>query len=146
MQPISKHKEKEENMKRIKIVLALLACAIMAQAGEYAYLVFVNTAGTTTALSVSNMTLSVSSSELTVTNADGSQVFTLTDLAAMQFSKDGNITALENVLNGEQPVEAFTVTGVGVGRFDNLREAAGRLPAGTYVIKQGSSAQTVIIR
>ena len=146
MQPISKHKEKEENMRRIRIVMALLACTIMAQAGEYAYLVFVNTAGTTTALSVTNMTLSVSSSELTVTNADGSQVFTLTDLATMQFSKDGSITALENVLNGEQPVEAFTVTGVEVGRFDNLREAAGRLPAGTYVIKQGSSAQTVIIR
>ena len=146
MQPISKHKEKEENMKRIRIVMALLACTIMAQAGEYAYLVFVNTAGTTTALSVTNMTLSVSSSELTVTNADGSQVFTLTDLAAMQFSKDGSITALENVLNGEQPVEAFSVTGIGVGRFDNLREAAGRLPAGTYVIKQGRSAQTVIIR
>ena len=146
MQPISKHKEKEENMRRIRTVVALLACAIMVQAGEYAYLVFVNTAGTTTALSVTNMTLSVSSSELTVTNSDGSQVFTLTDLAAMQFSKDGSVTALENVLNGEQPVEAFTVTGIGVGTFDNLREAAGRLPAGTYVIKQGSSAQTVIIR
>lgn len=133
-------------MRRIRTVVALLACTIMAQAGEYAYLVFVNTAGTTTALSVTNMTLSVSSSELTVTNSDGSQAFTLTDLAAMQFSKDGSVTALENVLNGEQPVEAFTVTGIGVGRFDNLREAAGRLPAGTYVIKQGNSAQTVIIR
>ena len=133
-------------MKKIGLLLVTVVCAVMAQAADYPYLVFTNTAGTNTALSVSNMTLTVNGSELTVTNAEGTQAFTLTDLAAMQFSQDGSVTAIENVLDGEKSVDVYSVTGVGLGSFSNLHEAAGVLPTGAYVIKQGVSTQTVVVK
>ena len=133
-------------MKKILILLVAVVCAVMAQAADYPYLVFTNTAGTTTALSVSNMTLTVNGSELSVTNAEGTQAFTLTDLAAMQFSQDGSVTAIENVLDGEKSVDVYSVTGVGLGSFSNLHEAAGVLPTGAYVMKQGGKSQTVVVR
>ena len=133
-------------MKKIGLLLVAVVCAVMAQAADYPYLVFTNTAGTTTALSVSNMTLTVNGSELSVTNAEGTQAFTLTDLAAMQFSQDGSVTAIENVLDGEKSVDVYSVTGVGLGSFSNLHEAAGVLPTGAYVMKQGGKSQTVVVR
>ena len=133
-------------MKKILVLAVTVVCAVIAQAVDYPYLVFTNTAGTTTSLSVSNMTLTVNGSELSVTNAEGTQAFTLTDLAEMLFSQDGSVTAIENVLDGEKSVDVYSVTGVGLGSFSNLREAAGVLPTGAYVIKQGGKSQTVVVR
>lgn len=133
-------------MKKILVLVVAVVCAGIAQAVDYPYLVFTNTAGTTTALTVSNMTLSVSGSELSVTNAEGTQAFTLTDLAEMQFSQDGRVTAIENVLDGEKSVDVYSVTGVGLGSYGSLYEAAGVLPTGAYVIKQGGKSQTIVVR
>ena len=134
-------------MKKILVLAVTVVCAVIAQAADYPYLVFTNTAGTTTSLSVSNMTLTVNGSELTVTNAEGTQAFTLTDLAAMQFSKDGNTTtAIENVLEADRAVEVFSVTGVQLGSFGSLIEAVRGLSAGAYVVKQGVSTQTVVVK
>lgn len=133
-------------MRKVGMVILWLACAVIAEAADYPYLVFTNTAGTTTALTVSNMTLTVNGSELTVTNAEGTQAFTLTDLAAMQFSKDGSVTAIENVLDAEKAVDVYSVTGVGLGSFGSLYEAAVVLPTGAYVIKQGGKSQTIVVR
>ena len=133
-------------MKKILVLAVTVVCAVMAQAADYPYLVFTNTAGTTTSLSVSNMTLTVNGSELTVTNAEGTQAFTLTDLAAMQFSQDGSVTAIENVIDGEKAVDVYSVTGVGLGSYGSLYEAAGVLPTGAYVMRQGGKSQTVVVR
>ena len=133
-------------MKKILVLAVTVVCAGIAQAADYQYLVFTNTAGTTTALTVSNMTLTVNGSELSVTNSEGTQAFTLTDLASMQFSKDGEVTAIENVIDGEKTVDVYSVTGVGLGSYGSLYEAAGVLPTGAYVIKQGGKAQTVVVR
>ena len=133
-------------MKKILVLVVAVFCAGIAEAADYPYLVFTNTAGTTTALTVNNMTLTVNGSELTVTNAEGTQAFTLTDLAAMQFSQDGSITAIENVLYAEKAVDVYSVTGVGLGSFGSLYEAAVVLPTGAYVIKQGGKSQTIVVR
>lgn len=134
-------------MKKILVLVVAVVCAGIAQAADYPYLVFTNTAGTTTSLSVSNMTLTVNGSELTVTNSEGTQAFTLTDLAAMQFrTESGEWAAVENVLDGEKSVDVYSVTGVGLGSFSNLHEAAGVLPTGAYVIRQGGKSQTVVVR
>ena len=133
-------------MKKIVIVLSVLACAVFAQASEYAYLVFTNTSGVNTVLSVSSMTMTVNGSELTITNAEGTQVFTLTDLASMQFSKDGSITALENVLDGDKPVEVYAVNGTSVGSFSSMLQAVKDLNAGIYIVKQGDKTQKVVVR
>ena len=130
------------------MVLALLVCAVMAQAGEYAYLVFVNQQNDTTALSVTDMTLSVNENSLTVTNAAGTVNFTLTDLQFMQFmTEEGQMAMrLDNVLDANAPIDVYTILGIKVGHYNSLLEAAGVLGRGSYVITNGKNSQTIILQ
>ena len=133
-------------MRKIFLVLAV-CCAMMAQAATYSYLVFTNTSGTTTAFEVGNLTLTVSGSNLQVTNDEGTVNLVLTELAAMQFSTSADsITAIENVLDGDQPVQVFSVSGVSLGSFSSLVEAAQHLNAGAYIISNGKKSQTIVIK
>ena len=116
-----------------------------AYASSYNYLVFTNTAGTTTAFSVNNLTLTVNGTELQITNANGTVQITLTALKSMQFSTDGT-TALENMLNADAPVQVFSISGSSIGTYTSLLDAAQNLNAGTYVITNGSASQTIIVK
>ena len=129
------------------ILMILLVCAGMVQAGEYAYLVFVNQQNDTTALSVTDMTLRVQDNSLSVTNADGTVSFTLTDLQFMQFmTEDGQMAMrLDNVLDANAPIDVYTILGVKVGHFSSLLEAAGVLGKGSYVITNGKTSVKVKI-
>lgn len=129
------------------ILMILLVCAGMVQAGEYAYLVFVNQQNDTTALSVTDMTLRVQDNSLSVTNADGTVSFTLTDLQFMQFmTEDGQMAMrLDNVLDANAPIDVYTILGVKVGHFSSLPEAAGVLGKGSYVITNGKTSVKVKI-
>lgn len=128
-----------------KIAMLLAVClAVTVQAGTYSYLAFTNTDGTTTAFSVSNLTLTVNGSNLKVTNDEGTVNMVLTDLATMQFTNEA--TAVENVLNGDQPVQVYSLSGVSMGTFGSMVEAAQQLGAGAYVITSGKNAQTIVVR
>ena len=133
-------------MRKILLMTAVALCAILAQAETYSYLVFTNTAGTTTAFSVPNLTLTVEGSNLQVKNDEGTVNLVLADLAAMQFSATGTLTAVENVLLGDEPVQIFSVSGVRIGSFGSLLEAAQQLSAGAYVISNGKNSQTIVVR
>jgi len=126
----------------------MIVCAVMAQAGEYAYLVFVNQNNDTTALSVTDMTLSVNDNSLSVTNAEGSVNFILTDLQFMQFmTEDGQMAMrLDNVLDANAPIDVYTILGVKVGHYNSLLEAAGVLGKGSYVITNGKNSQTIVLQ
>ena len=128
--------------------MVLLVCAGMAQAGEYAYLVFVNQNNDTTALSVTDMTLKVQENSLTVTNAAGTVNFTLTDLQFMQFmTEDGQMAmSIDNILDANAPIDVYTIMGVKVGHYNSLPEAAGVLGKGSYVITNGKNAQTILLQ
>lgn len=140
--------KKEVHMRKIGMVLALLVSAVMAQAGEYAYLVFVNQNNDTTALSVADMTLRVQDNSLSVTNAEGTVNFTLTDLQFMQFmTEDGQMAMrLDNVLDANAPIDVYTILGIKVGRYNSLLEAAGVLGKGSYVISNGKNAQKILLQ
>ena len=134
-------------MRKILLVV-LLVCAGMAQAGEYAYLVFTNTEGTKTALSVTDLKMTVNGAQLDVINTDGTVQFTLTELAAMQFSVDGkNLPeGMENVLDADAPIDVYTILGIKVGHYNSLLEAAGVLGKGSYVISNGRISQTIVVK
>ena len=134
-------------MKKI-ILMFLLVCAGMVQAGEYAYLVFVNQSNDTTALSITDMTLKVQENSLTVTNAEGTVNFTLTDLQFMQFmTEDGQMAMkVDKVLDANAPIDVYTILGVKVGHYNSLLEAAGVLGKGSYVITNGKNAQTILLQ
>ncbi len=135
-------------MKKIFALAVTVVCAVMAQAGEYAYLVFVNQSNDTTALSVTGMTLKINENSLTVTNAEGTVNFTLTDLQFMQFmTEDGQMAQrIDNVLDANAPIDVYTILGVKVGHYNSLPQAAGVLGKGSYVITNGKNSQTIVVR
>lgn len=131
-----------------KVFLGLMVvCAVMAQASTYNYLVFTNTGGTTTTFSVNNLTLTVSGSNLQVSNNDGTVNLVLTELASMQFSTSADtITAIENVLEGDKTVRVFSLSGVLLGEYSSLLDAVQQLGAGAYVITNGSVTQKIVVK
>lgn len=130
-----------------KVFLLLAVCTtMMTHASTYNYLVFTNTEGTNTAFSVKDLTLKVEGSDLLITNADGTISLLLTALKSMQFSEDGTLTALENVLDADAPVQVFSVSGTSLGVYSSLMEAAQTLNAGAYVISNGSVTQTIVVK
>ena len=128
------------------IIMALLVCAGMVQAGEYAYLVFTNTEGTKTALSVTDLTMTVNGTQLDVTNAEGTVNFTLTELASMEFSETNVVTALENVLDGDKPVQVYSINGASLGSFSSLVQAVQQLDRGAYVMVQNGKSQKLVVK
>ena len=133
-------------MRKIMFMVMLAAGVLLARAGEYGYLVFMNTSGSTTALTVSNLSATVNGSTLVVTNDDGAVNFALTDLASMQFSTTNIVTAMENVLDGNQPLQVFSIHGTSLGTYNSLVQAAQQLGTGVYVISNGINAQTIVVK
>ena len=132
-------------MKKVFLLFAL-GFAMMAYASTYNYLVFTNQNATTTAFPVNNLTLKVNGNELSVTNNDGTVNLVLTNLVSMQFSKDKTITSLENVINADEIVQVYSVTGASLGTYNSMVEAAKKLSAGTYILSNGKLSQTIVVK
>ena len=132
-------------MKKLFFLLAL-GFTMMAHADTYNYLIFTNQAGTTTAFKVNNLTLEVDGTDLQVTNDEGTVTLILSELASMQFSVDKTVTGVENILHADAPVQVHSVTGVFMGTYNSMIDAAKCLNMGTYVISSGNQSQTVVIK
>ena len=132
-------------MKKVFLLFAL-GFAMMAYASTYNYLVFTSQTGTTTVFAISNLTINVSGNELSVTNNDGTVNLVLTNLVSMQFSKDKTITSLENVINADERVQVYSVTGASLGTYNSMVEAAKKLSAGTYILSNGKLSQTIVVK
>ena len=132
-------------MKNLFLLLAL-CLSMTAYATTYNYLVFTNQAGTTTAFKVNNLTLEVNGTDLQVTNDEGTVTLILSELASMQFSVDKTVTGVENILHADAQVQVHSVTGVFMGTYNSMIDAAKCLNMGTYVISSGNQSQTVVIK
>ena len=132
-------------MKKVFLLLAVCT-AMMAHASTYNFLVFTNTEGTKSAFSVKDLTLKVEGSDLLITNAEGTVSMLLTAMKSMQFSEDGTVSAVENILNADTPLQVFSVSGTSLGVYSSLMEAAQTLNAGAYVISDGSVTQTIVVK
>lgn len=127
-------------------LLLVLSFAMLSHASTYNYLVFTNQAGSTTSFAVSNLTLKVNGSDLQVTNDAGTTDLLLTDLASMQFSIDEVGSGVENILNADEPIDVYNVSGVLLGRYSSMLEAVKCLQVGTYVMTNGTSSQTIVVK
>jgi len=134
-------------MKKILTIMAALLIALSLQAYDYPYLSFQTTEGTVQSVSVNELIITFSNGQLVLTNTDGSQTFSLSDLSYMFFSKEQNttgVTRIEDVSN--QTVEVFTLNGLVIGRFESLQKAKAELKPGLYLIKSNGKTQKVVIR
>lgn len=80
-------------MKKIVLLLMVVAGVLTAQAGDYTYLTFETTDGAKASVAVENLTLTVSEGTVTA----GSQTFTLSNLSKMYFSISDETTGIETV-------------------------------------------------
>lgn len=134
-------------MKKFLTIMAALLIALSLQAYDYPYLSFQTSEGTVQSVSVNELIITFSNGQLVLTNTDGSQTFSLSDLSYMFFSKEQNttgVTRIEDVSN--QTVEVFTLNGLVIGRFESLQKAKAELKPGLYLIKSNGKTQKVVIR
>lgn len=122
-------------MKRILFTLLITLGVLQVQAYDYPYLVFVNSGGNTTTLSVETLVITISNGKLVAQNNDGTQSFSLSDLNKMFFTKDANLTGISNTESADETVEIFTVGGLSVGRYENEKTAKASLKPGLYILK-----------
>ena len=133
-------------IKRVMMLVVVVSLAVCANAGMYKYLEFTSTSGNKTVFDVTNLTLTVSGSNLQVTNGDGTVDLTLLELASMQFSTTNTPTAVDNILNADAEIHVSTITGVSLGTYSSLVEACQSLNAGVYVISNGTQSQSIVIQ
>lgn len=130
-------------MKKVSLLLAL--CFVMVvQATTYKYLTLENMQGNIISLSVEGLTLNFDENTLRISNNECSIRLQITDLASMYFS--GEVTAVDNVLNTDAPIDVYSLVGASLGKYGSMMEAAEHLKAGTYVITNGVQSQTIVVQ
>ena len=135
-------------MKNILILILTFTTSLMTYANDYTYnyLVFTTQDGTEKAIAVENLKLSFVDGQLVVDNGVESQTYSLTSLSKMFFSENTVDGIVETVINGNEDVDVFTVSGIWMGKFGNVDDAKKSLQRGVYVLKQGKTTSKIAIK
>lgn len=135
-------------MKNILILILTFTTSLMTYANDYTYnyLVFTTQDGTEKAIAVANLKLSFVNGQLVVDNGVESQTYSLTSLSKMFFSESTVDGIVETVINGNEDVDVFTVSGIWMGKFGNVDDAKKSLQRGVYVLKQGKTTSKIAIK
>lgn len=123
-------------MKKLFFLLSILANALVARAGDYAYLTFETTDGNKVSVSVSALSIGISGNTLTA----GNQTFTLSNLSKMYFSTADQTTGITSITASEldAATEIYDLNGHKVGKE--------QLQKGVYVIKNKNGNYKIAVR
>lgn len=135
-------------MKNTLILILTFTTSLMTYANDYTYnyLVFTTQDGMEKAIAVENLKLSFVNEQLVVDNGVESQTYSLTSLSKMFFSDNTVDGIVETVINGNEDVDVFTVSGIWMGKFGNVDDAKKSLQRGVYVLKQGKTTSKIAIK
>lgn len=133
-------------MKRIVLITLMMISFLSAKAYEYPYLVFLNSEGGTTAVSVESLNIAISNGKLIVTNADGTQTFSLSELSKMYFSQNADLTRISTNDVNDEAVEVFTMGGLALGKFENVNTAKASLKPGLYIMKNKKNTYKMAVK
>ena len=97
-------------MKKTIITMLIALVAIFASAETYSYLKFTKAGGTTVTCSVEGLKITYDSSNITVTNVDGTTTIALADVQDMYFSNEAGTTFTRGDVNGDGTVNITDVT------------------------------------
>lgn len=132
-------------------LLCILSCLSM-RAADYQYMVFTMNDGTTQAVTATDLTISFANDNLIASS--GSETLAtlpLATLASMEFSNDGNTTAISTV-NADETV-VLDVNSIITDSNTVIYDLQGRLiphgsalPKGTYIVKNNNRTIKVNIR
>ncbi|MBR1838907.1 MAG: hypothetical protein IJ786_05050 [Bacteroidaceae bacterium] len=132
-------------MKKLILLLLLLATTLSTRADEFPYLAFQQTDGTITVLSVSGLNMRSTDGLLTVTNSETTFSVETIKLSKMYFTETATgILLLQNVSEAA-PVEVWQAEGRYIGRFTSLAALSAKLTRGVYIIKKGTETIKLLV-
>ena len=97
-------------MKKTIITMLIALVALVSSAETYSYLKFTKAGGTTVTCSVEGLKITYDSSNITVTNVDGTTTIALADVQDMYFSNEAGTTFTRGDVNGDGTVNITDVT------------------------------------
>ena len=123
-------------MKKIVLLLMVVAGVLTAQAGDYTYLTFETTDGAKASVAVENLTLTVSGNTVTA----GSQTFTLSNLSKMYFSISDETTGIETVRieTIDEATDIYDLQGKKVTKAQMVK--------GVYIVKAKDRRYKIVVR
>jgi hypothetical protein len=133
-------------MKKLFVTLLILTGALAIHAYEYPYLAFKTASGITQTVSVESLVITFSDGQLVATNNEGRQTFALNELSKMFFSEKNTTTGISTMETADESLEAFTIGGLFVGKFDTPNEAKSHLKSGVYVLKSKNKTRKITIK
>jgi NDP-sugar pyrophosphorylase family protein len=135
-------------MRRILLMMMVMAATISAHAYDYPYLTLQTADGMETSVAVDELVLTISNGQLVATNGDGTVSITLSDLSKMYFSTSSSdiLTAVTAFPDPDGQVEVYTTGGVLVGRYDSMATAKSKLRSGVYVMKTNEKSFKTVVR
>ena len=123
-------------MKKVLLVLTMMAGALASYAGDYTYLTFETTDGTKTSVDVSSLTLTISGTTLTT----GSQSFTLSNLSKMYFSVSDETTGIR-----QMPVNTLDEI-TDIYDLQGRKIAKDQMTKGVYIIKTNQGTHKIAVK
>ncbi len=123
-------------MKKVLLVLTMMAGALASYAGDYTYLTFETTDGTKTSVDVSSLTLTISGTTLTT----GSQSFTLSNLSKMYFSDSDETTGIRQL-----PVNTLDEI-TDIYDLQGRKIAKDQMTKGVYIIKTNQGTHKIAVK
>lgn len=135
-------------MKKILILVSALMTSVMTYADDfsYNYLVFTTQEGTEKSVAVENLKLTFANGQMVVDNGVETQTYDLSSLSKMFFAENSVDGIVETTIDANEEVDVFTVSGIGMGKFNNVNEAKKSLGRGVYIFKQGSKTNKISIK
>ena len=135
-------------MKKILILVSALMTSVMTYADDftYNYLVFTTQEGTEKSVAVENLKLTFVNGQMVVDNGLETQTYDLSSLSKMFFAENSVDGIVETTIDANEEVDVFTVSGIGMGQFNNVNEAKQSLGRGVYIFKQGSKTNKISIK
>ncbi len=124
-------------MKKTFIAFMATLGVLTAQADDFEYITFQTTDGTKVSMTSTSLVITFENGNMIVSNVIENQTFALSDLSKMYFSDETESSGIDETTLSEdsEPVEVFTLTGISLGSFDNLKQARTTLQHGIYVVK-----------
>lgn len=112
---------------------AILAVISLGVHAEYNRLVFRTVDGEEQSVSLTDLNITYTKSEMIATSGNESVKIPLTSLKSMEFSDSNSVGSVMG--NDASEVDVYSVNGISLGNYDSKADALNALPAGVYILK-----------
>lgn len=112
------------------MILAAISIGVHA---EYNRLVFRTVDGEEQSVSLTDLNITYTKSEMIATSGNESVKIPLNSLKSMEFSDSSSVGSVMG--NDVNEVNVYSVNGICLGNYDSKADALNALPAGVYILK-----------